>query len=162
MRLGSAGTFNCAQTEREFYINTCTESNNNLERLADRIKFDEQHDPCSMDTVIHWTLLCKFTFPVTQCSWDRFTKTPRKCEIFGVMCEAVPQQFNYLIDEASDVGKGANTTISYVHHYFQDHGLGKTCSHLHADNCSGQNKNNCFLWYLAWRAINQLHDSITY
>jgi len=28
----------CVQTEREFYRNTCTESNNNLERLADTIK----------------------------------------------------------------------------------------------------------------------------
>ena len=91
-----------------------------------------------------------------------YFKTSRKCGIFGVMCEAVPQQVNYLIDEASDVGKGANSTISYVHHYFQNHGLGETCVHLHADNCSGQNKNNCFLWYLAWRAINQLHNAISY
>ena len=91
-----------------------------------------------------------------------YFKTSRKCGIFGVMCEAVPQQVNYLIDEASDVGKGVNRTISYVHHYFQNHGLGETCVHLHADNCSGQNKNNCFLWYLAWRAINQLHNAISY
>lgn len=63
------------------------------------------------------------------------------------MCEAIPRQVNYLIDEAS--GKGVNTTISYVHHYFENHGLGETCVHLHADNCSGQNKNNYFIWYLA-------------
>ena len=50
-----------------------------------------------------------------------YFKTPRKCAIFGVMCEAIPRQVNYLIDEASDVGKGANTTISYVHH-FEHHG----------------------------------------
>ena len=62
----------------------------------------------------------------------------------------------------SDVGKGANTTISYVHHYFQNHGLGETQAHLHADNCSGENKNNYFIWYLAWRTILQLHDSINY
>ena len=78
------------------------------------------------------------------------------------MCEAIPRQVNYLIDEASDVGKGASTTISYVHHHFQNHGLGETRVHLHADNCSGQNKNNFFLWYLAWRTILQLHDSIRY
>ena len=52
--------------------------------------------------------------------------------------------------------------ICYVHHYFQNHGLGKNHAHLHADNCSGQNKNNFFLWYLAWRAIQQLHESIVY
>ena len=70
-------------------------------------------------------------------------------------------QVNYLIDEASDVGKGANT-ISFLHHYFEDHGLGKTRVHLNADNCSGQNKNNYFFWYLAWRSILQLHESINY
>ncbi|XP_050401008.1 uncharacterized protein LOC126817880 [Patella vulgata] len=32
---------------------------------------------------------------------------------------------------------------------------------LHCDNCSGQNKNNYFLWYLAWRVMNNLHRSIT-
>ena len=51
------------------------------------------------------------------------------------MCEAVPKQVNYLIDEASDVGKGANTTISYIPHFFQNHGLGETHVHLHGDNC---------------------------
>ena len=86
----------------------------------------------------------------------------RKCGIFRVMCEAVPQQVNYLIDEAVDVGKGANTTISYMHHYFENHGLGETDVHLHADNCSGQNKNNYFICYLAWRTILHLHNSINY
>ena len=84
-----------------------------------------------------------------------YFKTPRKCGIFGVMCEAIPRQVNYLIDEASD-------EASDVHHYFQNHGLGETRVHLHADNCSGQNKNNFFLWYLAWRTRLQLHESVSY
>ena len=54
-----------------------------------------------------------------------YFKIPRKCGIFGVMCEAVPRQVNYLIDEAAVCGKGANATISYVHHCFTRHGLGK-------------------------------------
>ena len=69
---------------------------------------------------------------------------------------------NYLIDEAAAVGKGANGTISYVHHFFASHGLGETYVHLHADNFSGQNKNNYFLWYLAWRIATELHQSIKY
>ena len=73
------------------------------------------------------------------------------------MCEGVPRQVNYLIDEASTVGKGANATISYVHHFFARHGLGENDVHLHADNCAGQNKNNYFLWYLAWRITTKLH-----
>ena len=47
-----------------------------------------------------------------------YFKTPRKCGIFGVMCEAIPGQVNYLIDEASDIGKEANTTISFCSSLF--------------------------------------------
>ena len=35
--------------------------------------------------------------------------TPRKCGLFGVCCEGIPRQINFLIDEAVDTGKGANT-----------------------------------------------------
>ena len=49
--------------------------------------------------------------------------TPRKCGVFGVCCEAIPEQVNYLIDECMDTGKGANTVISYLHHYLQNHGI---------------------------------------
>ena len=38
-----------------------------------------------------------------------YFKTARKCAMFGVCCEGVPRQVNYLLDEASDVGTGANT-----------------------------------------------------
>ena len=41
-----------------------------------------------------------------------YFKTPWKCGIFGIMCEAVLGQVNYLIDEAAAVGKGAKATIS--------------------------------------------------
>lgn len=41
-------------------------------------------------------------------------KTARKCGIFGVCCE--PLQVNCLIDEAEDVGKGAEATLSLFHH----------------------------------------------
>ena len=89
-----------------------------------------------------------------------YFKTPRKCGIFGVMCEGIPQQVNFLIDKAVDTRKGANATISYLHYYLENHGLGETDAHFLADNCSGQNKNNYFLWYLAWRTLT-LHQSIT-
>ena len=60
------------------------------------------------------------------------------------------------------LAKEENATISYVHHYFEHHGLGETDAQLNADNCTGQNKNSYFLWYLAWRTIMELHSSITY
>ena len=74
-----------------------------------------------------------------------YFKTARKCAIFGVCCEGIPRQINYLIDESVDTGKGANTVISLLHHFFGHHGLGEVEVDLHADNCAGQNKNNIVL-----------------
>ena len=74
-----------------------------------------------------------------------YFKTARKCAVFGVCCEGIPRQINYLIDEASDVGKGANTVVSLLHHFLEHHGLGEIDVGLHADNCVGQNKNNTVL-----------------
>ena len=65
--------------------------------------------------------------------------TPRKAAIFGVCCEAIPRQVNFVIDEASDTGKGANTVVSMLDFFFSHYGLGETTVSLHADNCSGQN-----------------------
>ena len=76
-----------------------------------------------------------------------------KCAIFGVCCESIPQQINYLIDEAVDMGKGSNAIISMLHHFFTHHGLGEETVHLHADNCGGQNKNATMVQYLSWRAM---------
>jgi hypothetical protein len=52
--------------------------------------------------------------------------------------------------------------ISLVDHYFKTHGLGEKCLIIHADNCSGQNKNNAMIQYLTWRVINGFHDQIKY
>ena len=47
----------------------------------------------------------------------------------------------YLIDEAVDMGKGANAVVSMLYRFFEVHGLGEDVN-LHTDNCGGQNKNN--------------------
>ena len=70
-------------------------------------------------------------------------------------------QVNYLIDEAVNTGKGANNIISMLHHFLQTHNLGEARLHLHADNCSGQNKNRFVMQYLAWRVLVGLNESIT-
>lgn len=44
--------------------------------------------------------------------------TPQKCTVFGVNCEAVPRQINFLTDEAGDCGKGANAVVSRIHFFF--------------------------------------------
>ena len=61
--------------------------------------------------------------------------TPRKCAIFGVCCEALPRQINYLINEAVDMGISLNAIVSMLHHFFVHHGPGEEVVHLHADNC---------------------------
>ena len=68
---------------------------------------------------------------------------------------------NYLIDEACNVGKGANSIISMLHHFLENHGFGETHLHLHADNCSGQNKNRYMMAYLLWRVMAGLNEEIT-
>ena len=69
---------------------------------------------------------------------------------------------NFLIDENVLTGKGANSTISYVHFYFERHGLGETEAQVHADNCGAQNKNSAFIWYYLWRVMSGLHEEIHY
>ena len=86
--------------------------------------------------------------------------TPRKCGIFGVCCEGVPQQVNYLIDEGMATSKGSDAVISYLHHFFGTYGLGEESVTLHCDNCSGQNKNRYMLFYLIWRTMHGLHRNI--
>ena len=63
--------------------------------------------------------------------------TPRKCAVFGVMCEAPPRQVNFLCDEAGDCGKGLNTIISQLHFFFEHHGLGsdKSKINVYLDAC---------------------------
>jgi hypothetical protein len=49
-----------------------------------------------------------------------------------------------------------------VHAYFKLYGCGEKRLVINADNCTGQNKNKTLLWYLMWRVMTGLHDSITY
>lgn len=65
-----------------------------------------------------------------------YFKVPRKCGVFGMCAPAFPVQVNYLVDEAGSTGKGANTVISYIHHFFVNYGLGEQKMVLHADNCA--------------------------
>ena len=87
--------------------------------------------------------------------------TPRKVALFGICCEAIPRHINFIIDEASDVGKGANAVVSMIDYFFYCHRLGETTVTLHADNCTGQNKNYTMMQYLMWRVMTGLHHSIT-
>lgn len=68
-----------------------------------------------------------------------------KCGLFGVCCEAIPRQVDFFIDEGVLTGKGASSTISYIHYFFEWHGLGETFTQIHVHNCGAQNKNNALI-----------------
>jgi hypothetical protein len=86
--------------------------------------------------------------------------TPYKLGIFGIQNEAAHVQVNFVIPEAVQTGKGANTVISYVHYYLKNYNLGEKELFIHADNCVGQNKNNKVMAYLCWRVIVGLNQKI--
>ena len=84
--------------------------------------------------------------------------------MFGVHCEAIPRQINFLTDESGEIGKGANAVISQLDYFFRVHGLGETgvWSTVHANNCTGQKKNNAMINYLQCRVLTGPHTNITY
>lgn len=119
---------NCVQAERELYRDVCKEAKSTFEVVENTIELNESNDACSLNATMHYSFDFAQQIHIPSNPMQPgpiYFKTPQKCGIFGVMCEAIPRQVNYLIDEAVDVGKGANVTISYVHHYFENHGLEK-------------------------------------
>ena len=81
--------------------------------------------------------------------------------MFGIGCEGLPQQVNYLIDEGAAESKGANAVISYLHHFLENYRLCECDLQLHCDNCTEQNKSKAMLWYLAWRVATGLHKTVS-
>ena len=86
--------------------------------------------------------------------------TARKCQPFEVACKPTRVQVNYLIDESESIGKGANATISLLHHFLEEHGIQEANLFLHADNCVGQNKNNALVHYLMWLIATERRQSV--
>ena len=115
--------------------------------------------PASKDMTIHYSFdyaqNMQYPHDVFQPGPIYFV-TPRKCSLFGVCCEGLQKQVNYLVDECVQTGKGSNGVISYLHHFFQNYGMGEQKVQLHCDNCAGQNKNNFMMWYWAWRVMHKL------
>ena len=86
-------------------------------------------------------MLNKFTSLVAPSRQAQsFFKTACKCSLFGVCCEPLSFQMNYLIDEAQDVGKGPDVTISLFHHFLCTHSLQEEMVNVHLDNCWAKQK----------------------
>ena len=158
------------QVERSFYKTTCDECK---ESVMSHFTVDDQFQPPPMSSNIPANsnnIKVHYSFDYAQQvhipadplqPGPIYFLTPRKCAVFGVNCEAIPRQVNFLTDEAGECGKGANNVVSRLHYFLECHGLGEKKAFLHADNCSGQNKNNCMIQYLTWRALTKRHTSIT-
>ena len=81
----------------------------------------EKATPCSRTITAHYSfdMAQQVFYPNDPLQpGPMYFLTPRKCAIFGVCCEAIPHQVNYLIDEAVEMGKGANAVVSMLHHFF--------------------------------------------
>ena len=88
---------------------------------------------------------------------DLYFKTGRKIGGFGISDEGMRESDIFLIDEAAASGKGSNSVLSFLNYH-----LGRLSERilelsLHCDNCSGQNKNNRMIFYLAWLAAAGRH-----
>lgn len=83
---------------------------------------------------------------------------PRKVGIFGVCCESIPQQVNFLIDESHCTSKGYISVINYLHYFFKHYGSGECDVDLHCDNCCVLNKNS---FVLIWRVLIDLHRRVS-
>ena len=147
--------------ERSLYQDMVRASKIVVEREGDRLGVNTA---ASKDITMHYSFdyAQQVHFPSDPMQpGPMYFLCPRKCGLFGVTCEGMPQQVTYLIDEGMAITKGANSVISYLDHFFANYGVGEMHVHLHCDNCSGQNKNNYLLWYLAWRVIHSLHLSVS-
>ncbi|XP_033096656.1 uncharacterized protein LOC117100916 [Anneissia japonica] len=86
-----------------------------------------KHDQCSRQGAMHYSFdyAQQVFFPNDpEQPGPTFFLTARKCGVFGVHCEGVTKQVNFLIDESVTTGKGSNSVVSFMDHYFDHYGLG--------------------------------------
>jgi hypothetical protein len=79
---------------------------------------------------------------------DMYYLSLRNIHLFSIRDDGARIQHNYLYDEGEG-GKGANYVVSLLFHFLchRTHEAAAIVLHLHADNCSGQNKNNLMMQF---------------
>jgi len=73
-------------------------------------------------SLVHWwpvlllIWLCRTSVYTNECwsGWSIVFLTPYKVAIFGVQCDTVSKQINYLIPESAVTSKSANQVVSYL------------------------------------------------
>lgn len=147
-----------AKKERDYYRMSIEKSRESYHKHSTDVNLSSKEN-----SIMHysWDFAQQLHYPYEDHQVGPiYFKSPRIAQLFGVCCEALPKQVNYLIDEADFPGKGADTVISLLDHYFEHYGLNEQHALLTADNCVGQNKNNALLQYLMYRVMTGKHKSI--
>lgn len=139
------------QKERAFYKSTIAETKETI--LDPEVNNRSAHYSFDMAQQVHIPSNPLQPGPI-------YFLVPFKVGIFGVMCESLNKQVNYLIPESVSTTKGSNLIVSLFHHYLDKNNNGEQTMFIHADNCVGQNKNNILLSYLAWRISNGKNKKI--
>lgn len=75
----------------------------------------------------------------------------RNFHLFGIDSVMENAQVCYTYDER-EAGKGSNEVISFLHEFLSTREAKTQSIMIHADNCTGQNKNKYVIWYLIWLA----------
>src|SRR5436305_1042518 len=91
--------------------------------------------------------------------------SPRKINCFGVCNTPLGQQINFIIDEAEmpadgKGGKGVISTASMVYKSLLMYNCGEKILKVTCDNCTGQNKNNIFMFFYAWLICIGMYTTI--
>ena len=76
----------------------------------------------------------------------------RNFHLFTACSVLENNQIFYTYDER-EAGKGSNEVISFLHNFLASREIKTPDIRIHADNCTGQNKNNYVIWYLIWLTV---------
>ena len=127
---------------------------NRAKRTFEQLK----HNEFSLDNyVAHYTFDFMQNLAVSQfadMTKGMYYLSLRNICLFSIRDDGAEKQFNYLYDEG-DGGKGANYVVSLLS-YFLTHrpeNYATLVLHLHADNCSDQNKNNIVMQFFVFLVV---------
>ncbi|XP_052227505.1 uncharacterized protein LOC127842185 [Dreissena polymorpha] len=93
--------------------------------------------------------------------WPLHFASLRKVHMFGMRIDGQSCQLNFLIDENESIGadgtnaQGPNAVISMIDYVLNTNGCDDLSCTIHADYCSGQNKNQFVRGYFAWRVLTR-------
>ena len=121
------------QCERSYYKTTCDNCRRDVENFFTESNTFQppplaSHTPANFRSIkVHYSFDYAQQIHYSSDSMQPgpiYFMTLRKCSIFGVNCEALPRQVNFLTDAAGDCGKGTNTVISQLDFFFTQHEKG--------------------------------------